>query len=398
MQHISYYKNLIHKWGRQFISEEEKGELFTWINEKATDDELLDIMQNEYSQEDADDTAMPVDMQERIMQRIFQAKDHKEKPVRRLWTKRVAWAAAAVFVMVIAGYISLMQPAANQPGSDVVASATADITAPLLNRAVITMDNGQTVYVDSIQKGQVLPIPGGILRRNTEGDLEYSIDKQTAAAGTMLSTLSNPSGSKVIHIKLTDGSTVWLNAGSSITYPVVFNESSRKVSMTGEAYFDIAHDKRKPFIVYKKGVVNIEVLGTRFNVAAYQQQAKVTLLEGSVKIAADSLQSQKGKFKMLKPGQQAVVNKEEIQLAGADVAQQTAWKEGYFSFKNDDLSSVLSQLAVWYDLEIINHKSDDKRLFNGELSRSLSLKQVLAVLEESGMSFKIEGKKLIVAP
>jgi transmembrane sensor len=395
--HISYYKNLIHKWGRQLISEQEKGELFTWINEEATDDELLDIMQYEYMQEGSDGSVMPVDMQERIMERIFLATGQQVKTAPRLWSKRIAWAAAAVFVMAIAGYIALMQPPAK-PAVNHVASATADITAPILNRAVITMGNGQTVYVDSIQKGQVLQIPGGVLRKSREGDLEYTLDKQAAAAGTMLSTLSNPSGSKVIHIKLTDGSVVWLNAGSSITYPVVFNESYRKVSMSGEAYFDIAHDKEKPFIVYKKGVVNIEVLGTRFNVAAYQQQAKVTLLEGSVKISADSLQSQKGKFKMLKPGQQAVVNKEEIQLAGTDVAKQVAWKEGFFSFKNDDLSSVLSQLAVWYDLEIINHKSDDKRLFNGELSRSLSLKQVLAVLEESNLSFKIEGKKLIVMP
>ncbi|WP_114791713.1 FecR domain-containing protein [Niabella yanshanensis] len=397
MQDLYYYKNLVHKWGRQSISEEEKGELFTWINEKATDDELLEIMQDEYSQEDADGTVMPLDMQERIMQRIFHTQDHKEKPVRRLWTKRIAWAAAAVFVMVIAGYMLQMQPAAR-PEVDNVASVTADITAPVFNRAVITMGNGKTVYVDSIRKGQVLRIPGGVLRKSDLGDLEYTMDRQTAAAGAILNTLSNPKGSKIIHIKLSDGSVVWLNAGSSITYPVVFNQSTRKVSMDGEAYFDIAHDKQKPFIVSKNGVVNIEVLGTRFNVAAYQQQAKVTLLEGSVKISADSLQSQKGKFKMLKPGQQAVVSKEAIQLAGTDVARHVAWKEGFFSFKNDSLSSVLRQLAVWYDLEIVYNNPDDQRLFNGELSRSLSLKQVLAVLEESNVSFKIEGKKLIVAP
>ncbi len=397
MQELSYYKDLIHKWGRQLISEEEKGELFNWINEKATDDELLEIMQYEYTQEDAGGGAMPVDMQERIMQRIFQVNDHHATPVRRLWIKRIAWAAAAVFVMLVAGYIAWMpQPAKSEANHE--AAVSSDIIAPVHNRAVLTMNNGKTLYVDSIPKGDVLHIPGGVLRKSSEGDLEYTTDRQTAAAGTILNTLSNPKGSKVIHIKLSDGSVVWLNAGSSITYPVVFNQASRKVSMDGEAYFDIAHDKRKPFIVSKNGVVNIEVLGTRFNVAAYERQAKVTLLEGSVKISADSLQSQKGKFKMLQPGQQAVVSKEAIQMAGADVAQQVAWKEGFFSFKNDDLSSVLSQLGVWYDLEIVYNKSDDQRLFNGELSRNLSLKQVLAVLEESNVSFKIEGKKLIVAP
>ncbi|MCH5717410.1 FecR family protein [Niabella hibiscisoli] len=393
MKHLSYYKSLIHKWGRQLISEEEKGELFTWINETATDDELLDIMQHEYTLEGMDSSVMPVDMQERIMKRVFKANDRKVKTGSRFWSKRIYWAAAAVFVMAIAGYIALVQPSAK-PAANIVA----DIPAPVLNRAVITMGNGNTFYVDSIGEGQALHVPGGVLQKNEDGQLEYTIDKQAAAAGTMLSTLSNPKGSQVLHVKLTDGSIVWLNAGSSITYPVVFNESSRKVSMSGEAYFDIAHDKRRPFIVSKKGVVNIEVLGTRFNVAAYQQQARVTLLEGSVKISADSLQSQNGKFKMLKPGQQAVVSKEEIQLTGTDVAQQVAWKDGFFSFKDDNLSSVLGQLAVWYDLEIVYNKSDDKRLFNGELSRSLSLKQVLAVLEESNVSFKIEGKKLIVAP
>lgn len=379
------------------ISEEEKGELFTWINEKATDDELLEIMQYEYAQEDGKGNTMPVDMQERIMKRIFQAEHNKMTPVYRFWGKRIAWAAAAVFIMAIGGYLALMQPPVA-PAVSKVASVTEDITAPLVNRAQITMSNGKTFYVDSIRNGQTLQIPGGVLQKNEDGELEYILDKKAHASAILFSTLSNPKGSKVIHIKLTDGSVVWLNAGSSIAYPIVFNESSRKVSMSGEAYFDIAHDKRKPFIVYKEGVVNIEVLGTRFNVAAYQQQAKVTLLEGSVKISADSLQSVKGKFKMLKPGQQAVVSREAIELAGIDVAQQVAWKEGYFSFKNDDLSSVLSQLAVWYDLEIVYNKTDDKRLFNGELSRSLSLKQVLAVLEESNVTFRIEGKKLIVAP
>lgn len=399
---VFYYKDLIRKWGDRLISEEEKGILFTWINEHASDEELMDILQEEYAHAEADSRTglMPVDMQERILSKVLGTPTRlRQREFRIFRNRKIGWAAAIVALSLgLVAYLAFFR-LDNAPATGyTLQSKTVDIAAPVTNRAIIALSNGITIGLDTMRSGQPLAIPGGELVKTGEGYIEYNRKGDAGAEDTLMHQLFNPKGSKVIQLKLTDGSLVWLNAGSVISYPAAFSKEQRKVSMSGEAYFEVAHNKKKPFVVSKRGVVNIEVLGTRFNVTAYDQQAEVTLLEGAVKISADGPASLHNRFRMLKPGQQAVVNSDTIALAHADVPHQMAWKEGFFSFKNYDLAAVLGQLAVWYDLEIVYDKGSDSRQFSGELSRNLSLKQVLAVLEESNVKFKIDGKKLIVAP
>jgi ferric-dicitrate binding protein FerR (iron transport regulator) len=205
--------------------------------------------------------------------------------------------------------------------------------------------------------------------------------------------MSTPRGGQY-QLTLADGSQVWLNAESSITYPTAFNGNDRKVSITGEAYFEVAKDKKKPFRV-DIGPATIEVLGTHFNMNTYkdEQTNKTTLLEGSVRIKTVHTSL------TLRPGQQGQYNPRTNNLSLAvhpDVEQAVAWKNGVFNFNNVKLEEAMRQIARWYDVQVVYEKTIPATTFGGKMGRDLKLSQVLKLLGEMGIQFRIEGKKLIV--
>jgi ferric-dicitrate binding protein FerR (iron transport regulator) len=194
--------------------------------------------------------------------------------------------------------------------------------------------------------------------------------------------MSTPRGGQY-QLSLPDGSKVWLNSESSITYPVVFAAQERKVKITGEAYFEVAKDKTKPFRV-ETNDMQVEVLGTHFNVKAYADEGptKTSLLEGSVKIDKQ----------ILKPGQ-AFTNG---RIVPTDVDQDVAWKNGIFNFNNQNLSQVMKELARWYDLEIAYPDGIPQKEYGGEIGRNLKLNQVLKGLGNSGVHFELNGRRVTV--
>jgi ferric-dicitrate binding protein FerR (iron transport regulator) len=206
--------------------------------------------------------------------------------------------------------------------------------------------------------------------------------------------MTTPKG-RQFSLVLSDGSKVWLNAASSITYPISFTGKERKVSVTGEAYFEIAHNAAIPFIV-ESGQNSVKVLGTHFNINAYDDESvvSVTLLEGSVDVRRGTVS------KVIKPGQQAQINDDEqIKLANnIDVEHVVAWKNGRISFQGADIGTVMRQMSRWYDVEIeYNRKMND--LFYADISRSTMLSDVLKALElTTDVHFKIEGRKVRVVP
>jgi len=197
------------------------------------------------------------------------------------------------------------------------------------------------------------------------------------------------------HLTLADGTNVWLNAASSIKYPTAFTGNERRVEITGEAYFEVAHNKDKPFLVTTNGQT-VEVLGTHFNINAYDDEigVKTTLLEGSVKV------NKNGKTAMIKPGQQAIVldNEQSIEIKEADTEQAIAWKNGFFDFKDANIQDIMRQLSRWYDVDVRYDGKIPTRDFSGEMERSLNASQVLKLLTYSGIHFRIEGKTIIVTP
>lgn len=196
-------------------------------------------------------------------------------------------------------------------------------------------------------------------------------------------------------LTLPDGSKVWLNAASSLKYPVVFIGNERKVEITGEAYFEIAKDESKPFKVLLNNM-EIQVLGTHFNVNGYtdEEMIKTTLLEGKVKVLAS------GQTKYLLPGQQAQLKSSgNIAVTNeVNLEETVAWKDGNFQFENSDIKAVMRQLARWYDVDV-SYKGNINKHFIGSISRNVKLSQVLSMLQQTGeIKFKIEGKNLIVMP
>jgi transmembrane sensor len=308
-------------------------------------------------------------------------------PVRKIQFWKYVAAAVFVAAMVFVGLQVSKKPATEK----VVAQI--DVKAPQSNRAAIQLANGQTVYLDSVQNGQLAMLGDVQLVKLADGKIAYS----GSSTEVQYNTLSNPKGSKVIDMAFVDGSHIWLNAGSSVTYPVPFDGNERKVKISGEAYFEVVHNASQPFIV-SNNTTEIKVLGTHFNVNAYDNNPdlKVTLLEGSVKV------TQANQSQLLKPNQQAIVATTGIALLEhADLEQIMAWKNGFTSFHSADILTVLRELERWYDITTEIRGEVKVKSFYVEAPRSSPLQDVLkSILEDNNLKYEYDAstKKLTVIP
>jgi transmembrane sensor len=356
---------------------------------------------------------------EPMIQDIFKEHDKSVTPVHRIHLLRHSWfryAAAAVLIIAVsvAVFLSSDRRSSTTPGTEVANNSAGDVKAPVNNKAFITLADGRRVYLDSTKNGELAQQANVTLVKLANGQIAYQTGDGQVLTELKYNTLSNPRGSNVIDMTLADGSRVWLNAGSSVRYPIAFVGNERKVEITGEAYFEVAHNAGKPFYVTRDNV-EVKVLGTHFNVNAYEDEAdiKVTLLEGSVKVSGGM------NAVTLKPGQQAQaalaassrsesgtsIDRQVTLSNSVDLDQVMAWKNGKFQFDRTPLPVVMRQLSRWYDIEVVYEKGIPNVVFAGEMGRDLNLSQVLKVLSKMEVNFKIEvrpddplgrGRKLIV--
>jgi ferric-dicitrate binding protein FerR (iron transport regulator) len=265
--------------------------------------------------------------------------------------------------------------------------------APGGNRAVLTLSDGTQIPLDSAGNGVLAQQGNTRITKLSNGQLAYN-GSGTSESQVLYNTMSTPLGGQYKLI-LPDGTTVWLNAGSSISYPTAFSGAERSVSITGEAYFDVAKNEKMPFRV-KAGNTTIEVLGTAFNINAYKDEASIntTLLTGAVRVSA--LQQ----VQTLKPGQQARVSAGAMQVVNhVDINEVMAWKKGFFSFTDADLPTVMRQLSRWYNVQVTYEGDIPQRLFTGEIGRDLTLAQVLKGLTKTRIKYRIEnGNRIIIQP
>jgi len=332
-------------------------------------------------------------------------------PVRRLTGGRAWWAAAAILVVLGAGsYLAYL----NRPNPAVTTAQTQserfkNDVAPGGNKAVLTLSGGQQIILDSAANGVLSQQGNSQVQKLANGQLSYTVitERPTTA---LYNTLTTPPGG-VYQLILPDGSKVWLNSESSIKYPVFFAGKERKVEISGEAYFEVLKDASKPFKVKINGSVEVEVLGTSFNINSYEDEPTIrtTLLEGSVSVREEPIvgvNTNTNKLSVvLKPGQQAQMvvgdnSNNGVRVVGAvDVDAVVAWKNGLFRFKGAELGAVMRQIARWYDVDVeYQGKLPDYPLV-GNIPRNVPVSEILKLLELTGVvHFTIEGKKVTVTP
>lgn len=315
-------------------------------------------------------------------------------PVRKI--NFVGWMVAASIIIFggLASYFFLTNTRKELP-KDVNAVTASDIKSPENNKATITLANGTVLHLDSAVNGQ-LAMQGDVkLVKLANGQIAYETSGSKTISNPPYNILSNPRGSKIIDMELADGSHVWLNTGSSIKYPVAFTGKERKVFITGEAYFEIAHNSAMPFKV-ANDKMEVTVLGTKFNVNAYDDETdvKVTLVQGAVDVKNNTTNQR------LLPGEQARISTNDIHITNdIDLDEVMAWRSGKFIFgEKANIETVMHQVARWYDVEI-EYQGTITSHFGGTISRQSNISELIKVLEATGhVRCRIEGKKLIISP
>jgi len=385
-------EELFRRYLHEVLTDAEETELFQLWLDPSLESWKTQVL-HEFYDGLPEDKDMPAGEADLIFQQIVKKRKSvyplPVKKVRNIW-RRVAVAASVLLVSGL-GYYFLFYKAAQHSQKTVQVSLPYDVGAPETNRAMITLANGQKIYLDSAADGSLVMQGGVKLVKLKDGKIAYE-ETGTSSAEQGYNTLFNPRGSRIIDMTLADGSHVWLNAGSSVTYPVAFTGNERKVSVEGEAYFEVAHDALKPFVV-SKGNIAVKVLGTRFNVNAYNDEmdTRITLLQGSVQVTALQYAA------VIKPNEQAIVKADKIDVKDSiDMEQVMSWKEGYFRMKGTDLASLMRQISRWYDVQVIYQNGVPQARFGGLINREVNLSDVLKALEQYGIYSRLDNGKIIV--
>ena len=305
------------------------------------------------------------------------------------------WAAALLIFSAAALYINhyTQKPAAE--------GAVVKNQKPLLqtvqpgsNKAILTLASGKQVSLDDAANGTITNQGSVEIKKLKDGSVKYDQVNADATTEITYNTITTPKGGQY-QVALPDGTIVWLNAASSLKFPTAFTGSERRVELSGEAYFEVAKNKLKPFKVAFSNQV-VEVLGTHFNISAYkdEDQSRTTLLEGSVRI------SKLNSSKLLIPGQQAISEApaDKFVLVTANLDEVMGWKNGLFVFKSKSIQSIMKQVARWYDIEVVYQGSLHNQVYGGQISKYSNINDLLTKLELTGtVHFKVDGRRVVVS-
>lgn len=386
---ISY---LLRRYLDKACTNEELEELLALIEDSRYSEQVKNAMDEMWA-EMTEEMKMQVDRADAVFERVLA---HETKVLRMPGGKAGWVAVAAVLVMVLfaGGYLLLNKQ--QQTLTATTPSITKNDIAPGGDKATLTLSDGTVIALDSASLGDVSSQGNTKIIKLNNGMLSYKTDEKPGETEVIAyNVISTPKGGQY-QLILPDGSKVWLNAVSSLRFPVAFSGQNRTVELNGEAYFDIATDENAPFVV-KTGAADIRVLGTEFNVMAYPDEfaPKTTVVDGSVKVTCQGNQS--SGTEILKAGEQAewkdgIVKKNN----NVNIEDVIAWKNGLFQFSNASIETIMRQASRWYDIEV-EYKGSTKEFFNGSLPRSVSAATLFKVFESTGfVKFKIDGRKVVV--
>ena len=387
-QRLNY---LLEQYSENTLTADELDELMDLVKQQETAMPLQQWMEDKMATTVEEATYHPENWEstlQRIMQQTEQVAPVRQmRPFRRWW-----WAAAAVALLLSLALLWRQQGASDE--QPIASADIPDVKAPESQKAMIRLADGLMVYLDSLAAGAVATEGSVQITKNAAGQILYNDIAANDNISTATNTLFNPRGSRVIDIRLSDGSRIWLNAGSSVTYPVEFGSGERRIQMEGEAFLEVAKNPNAPFSV-EAGDVQVQVLGTAFNVNAYEEMGTVrtTLYEGAVLVKNGARELR------MKPGQQAkAIAGADLQLvSGPDLEEAVAWKNGKFIFNGARIETVMRQLENWYDIKTVYEGAIPQDEFVGVISREVNISEVLALLAKTGViELKLEGKEVRV--
>jgi len=366
------------------------------LNGSATAEELDELLkyQDEFEMYIVSKDDNPADYEEskhRILAKLEDSTGHSK--VRRITQKTRWWsAAAAVFLLVAFGLYFLKKQTPTDNDNNLVAAA--HNIKPGTNKATLTLANGKTLVLTDALNGQLANEAGVKIDKTKDGEIVYVAANENTSERAVPYNILSTKRSEQFQVILPDGSHVWLDAESSLKYPVTFQGNQRVVELTGQGYFEVSHNASMPFIV-KTNRTDVQVLGTHFNVAAYDDDAnaKTTLLEGSVRIRSN------GAAALLKPGEQAVLdNNGHLTVNNSvDVNREVAWKNGLFDFKKAGIEEIMAKATRWYDIDVKYEGKVPPTKLTGRISRNVDISGLLGILQFEGIKLRVEGKSVIVS-
>lgn len=368
----------------------EEAELMRYIRSGQGNDAVEEAMRHNWLRGARDEPVFDAAQSERMLGSILNSSRRATAPalLRRMWVRY----AVAAMLLLVAGVWFMQKRQGAHPTITVAARKAQDVR-PGGNKAVLTLADGAGIELDRVESGLVARQGNTEITKSRDGELIYQHNSAAKVAAAGLNKVSTPRGGQY-KVQLPDGSKVWLNASSSIRFPSVFPAGEREVEITGEAYFEVTKDAKRPFTVRFHGST-VQVLGTSFNVMAYPEEriSKTTLVEGSVSIRNRAGQA------TLRPGQQAAFTPEgRIETAFKPVEEAVAWKEGMFYFKNAGIKDVMRQLSRWYDVEVSYRGEVPLRQFTGRVSREVNLSEIVSMLRYAGVNCRLEAQTLVIEP
>jgi transmembrane sensor len=382
----AYILELADKVKNGTITDQEWQYYNRWYNSLSVD--LLEL---------SPDQPDPLAIRDRMHRRILDEALKDKVTERSVYRFPLKWVALAASLLLAAFIIFYLQNKWNV--EPLVPNKTVINVAPGSDKATLTLADGKKISLTEASAGIIAKENGINISKDNDGTIVYSGNADASAAKNLIEI---PIGGQY-KIVLPDGSRVWLNASSSLRYPASFvGMKERKVELSGEAYFEVSPDKRKPFIVATSSQ-EVKVLGTHFNVNSYTDESAVTttLLEGKVAVHAYA-RSKISKDVVLFPGQQSVTRDGSVKTVQADIEAVVAWKNGLFKFSDANIESIMRQVSRWYAVDVKYNGNVPKNLFSGGIERNVQLNTLLKIFEASGMKFRVvesgDKKTLIVNP
>lgn len=395
-------RGLLRRYADGDCSPEEFAELMALLRLDPDDADLEETLDEILAASAYNPAEAEVDWQ-RMQQAILDAPEREREQGRGrviwLWRSWRRLAAVAAVLLLLAGGWWLWRTNSGLPARVPVSVAAVNDRPPGGNRAILTLAGGQRVVLDSAANGLLAQQGSTQVQKTANSRLVYEAGAPTEAGiRESYNTLSTPRGGQY-QLTLPDGTQVWLNAASSITYPTAFAGKERSVTVAGEAYFEVAANDRQPFLV-KSGGMTIVVLGTSFNINSYPDEPDIrtTLITGKVRVGDGPVD------KVLEPGQQLRIDSgangiRSRLIPAADIEQALAWKNGQIKLTGAGIREIMRQVSRWYDVDIQYEGNLDRAVFSGVVSRRQNVSKLLAVLEATGsVDFTINNKIIIVKP